>query len=111
MLFTTEMVGLYFISSVLSSENNFRSAAIRHRRLGRGSRIPILRQILRAHLHGQRRLTAFALYAKNVTASTPDDFTASASVSSLLAAEKDTRGASPPPFIQTSVTGASNRVK
>ena len=38
-------------------------------------------------------LTAFALYAKNVTASTPDDFTASASVSSLLAAEKKTNAA------------------
>ena len=94
-LFTTEMVGLYFISSVLLIREQLPE---RYRQsvtdaLGADLEFRFYAKFYELIFMASAALTAFALYAKNVTASTPDDFTASASVSSLLAAEKKTHAA------------------
>ena len=94
-LFTTEMVGLYFISSVLLIREQLPE---RYRQsvtdaLGADLEFRFYAKFYELIFMASAALTAFALYAKNVTASTPDDFTASASVSSLLAAEKKTNAA------------------
>ena len=94
-LFTTEMVGLYFISSVLLIREQLPE---RYRQsvtdaLGADLEFRFYAKFYELIFMASAALTAFALYAKNVTASTPDDVTASASVSSLLAAEKKTNAA------------------
>ena len=91
-LFTTEMVGLYFISSVLLIREQL-PERYRHsvtEALGADLEFRFYAKFYELIFMASAALTAFALYAKHVTASAPDDFTASAS---YLAAEKKTNAA------------------
>ena len=91
-LFTTEMVGLYFISSVLlireQLPERYRQSVTEA--LGADLEFRFYAKFYELIFMASAALTAFALYAKHVTASAPDDFTASAS---YLAAEKKTNAA------------------
>jgi len=91
-LFTTEMVGLYFISSVLlireQLPERYRQSVTEA--LGADLEFRFYAKFYELIFMASAALTAFALYAKHVTASAPDDFTVSAS---YLAAEKKTNAA------------------